>query len=463
MSLQIAAQNMASKGRGPDSQLVHMSPREVKGLQALAMAGGGSLSINPQTGLPEAGFLDRMLPMLIGAGITAATGGAATPLMVGLGVGGFEAARTGSLQKGLMAGIGAYGGAGIGAGLTEAGLAEAAVPGAAPVSAAAPTSFPTDAAAYEGLGATGSQYGVMGESLPQVGAPIPDVNIAATPTTPLGYESFNPTPTQYGAMGEPPVVAPTAQITPQVVAPAAQITPQVAAPGTYSPTAQTAPGFGTESAQKAARERLASMSPTERLGQAGRGISGMMDNQATRDAFMNKVGGGTGLLKTGAMAAAPLLASLGQNEEKYKGSGPNPYEYSYDYRTGSYTRQAPGYRGAQSVTPPRLMAMGGLTALARGGQSHLGDYSDGGRMLRGPGDGVSDSIPATIGGKRPARLADGEFVVPSRIVSEIGNGSSEAGARKLYAMMNRVQRARKKSIGRNKVAVDSRADKMLPA
>jgi hypothetical protein len=84
-------------------------------------------------------------------------------------------------------------------------------------------------------------------------------------------------------------------------------------------------------------------------------------------------------------------------------------------------------------------------------------------MLRGPGDGVSDSIPATIGGKRPARLADGEFVVPSRIVSEIGNGSSEAGARKLYAMMNRVQRARKKSIGRNKVAVDSRADKMLPA
>jgi hypothetical protein len=205
------------------------------------------------------------------------------------------------------------------------------------------------------------------------------------------------------------------------------------------------------------------MSPTERLGQAGRGISGMMDNQATRDAFMKQVGGGTGLLKTGAMAAAPLLASLGENQNEYKGSGPNPYEYSYDYRTGSYTRQAPGYRGAQSVTPPRLMAMGGLTALARGGQSHLGDYSDGGRMLRGPGDGVSDSIPATIGGKRPARLADGEFVVPSRIVSEIGNGSSEAGARKLYAMMNRVQRARKKSIGRNKVAVNSRADKMLPA
>jgi hypothetical protein len=49
---------MAAQGRGPDSQLVHMSPREVAGLQALAKASGGSLTTNPQTGLPEAGFLD---------------------------------------------------------------------------------------------------------------------------------------------------------------------------------------------------------------------------------------------------------------------------------------------------------------------------------------------------------------------------------------------------------------------
>jgi hypothetical protein len=108
-------------------------------------------------------------------------------------------------------------------------------------------------------------------------------------------------------------------------------------------------------------------------------------------------------------------------------------------------------------------ARGGLAALARGGMSHLGDYSDGGRLLRGPGDGVSDSIPATIGNKRPARLADGEFVVPARIVSELGNGSTEAGARKLYAMMDRIQKGRKKSIGKGRVAVNSRADKNLPA
>ena len=102
-------------------------------------------------------------------------------------------------------------------------------------------------------------------------------------------------------------------------------------------------------------------------------------------------------------------------------------------------------------------------AAANGGIMHnLGGYSDGGRLLKGPGDGVSDSIPATIGNRQPARLADGEFVVPARIVSELGNGSTEAGARKLYQMMERVQADRKKSIGKGKVAVNSKATKHLP-
>jgi hypothetical protein len=102
---------------------------------------------------------------------------------------------------------------------------------------------------------------------------------------------------------------------------------------------------------------------------------------------------------------------------------------------------------------------------ANGGimRGDLGGYSDGGRLLKGPGDGVSDSIPAVIGNKQPARLADGEFVVPARIVSELGNGSTEAGARKLYAMMERIQKGRRKSVGKNKVAVNSKSDKHLPA
>ena len=108
---------------------------------------------------------------------------------------------------------------------------------------------------------------------------------------------------------------------------------------------------------------------------------------------------------------------------------------------------------------------GGMMGYAvGGGLGSLGSYSDGGRLLRGPGDGVSDSIPATIGTKQqPARLADGEFVIPARIVSELGNGSTDAGAKKLYAMMDRVQRARGKTTGKNKVAANSRSDKYLPA
>ena len=109
-------------------------------------------------------------------------------------------------------------------------------------------------------------------------------------------------------------------------------------------------------------------------------------------------------------------------------------------------------------------AGGGMAYAVGGGLGSLGSYSDGGRLLRGPGDGVSDSIPATIGRKQqPARLADGEFVIPARIVSELGNGSTDAGAKKLYAMMDRVQRARGKTTGKNKVAANSRSDKYLPA
>jgi hypothetical protein len=98
-----------------------------------------------------------------------------------------------------------------------------------------------------------------------------------------------------------------------------------------------------------------------------------------------------------------------------------------------------------------------------GGAADLGDFSDGGRLLKGPGDGVSDDIPATIAGKQPARLADGEFVIPARIVSEIGNGSTDAGAKRLYAMMDRIQDGRKKTIGKKNVAKDTKAKKHLLA
>ena len=97
---------------------------------------------------------------------------------------------------------------------------------------------------------------------------------------------------------------------------------------------------------------------------------------------------------------------------------------------------------------------------AGGGVGHLGGYSDGGRMLKGPGDGMSDDIPASIAGKQPARLADNEFVVPADVVSHLGNGSSDAGARKLYKMMDNVRKAR---TGKKKQAPQIKSDKYMPA
>ena len=225
---------------------------------------------------------------------------------------------------------------------------------------------------------------------------------------------------------------------------------------------------------------------------------------------MQNIGGGMGLAKTGAMAAAPILADqmvptatqtpVAQNQGMIR-----PYTYTRDKIPGAFqdvagapysSKERPYFTdqftaGTPYKAPgPEYMAEGGGVSGAElesaadthniqngiavpymdqaqfaggGGISDLGDYSDGGRLLRGPGDGVSDSIPAMIGKKQQARLADGEFVIPARIVSELGNGSTEAGARQLYAMMDRVQKNRKKTMGKGKVAVNSKSHKMLPA
>ena len=95
-----------------------------------------------------------------------------------------------------------------------------------------------------------------------------------------------------------------------------------------------------------------------------------------------------------------------------------------------------------------------------GGIASLGGYSDGGRLLRGPGDGMSDNIPANISGKQPARLADGEFVVPADVVSGLGNGSTEAGAKQLYKMLDKVRAAR---TGTKKQGKQIKAQKYMPA
>jgi hypothetical protein len=120
-------------------------------------------------------------------------------------------------------------------------------------------------------------------------------------------------------------------------------------------------------------------------------------------------------------ATTPGIAPMGSNQ---------PYGQLYDTKANTYNYF------------PQRYAQGGITNLARGGNASLGSYSDGGHLLKGPGDGMSDHIPATIGGKQPARLADGEFVIPADVVSHLGNGSTDAGAKQLYRMMDKIRKAR---------------------
>lgn len=399
MSLQIAAQHLATKGRGPDSTLVHMSPGEVKSLQSIAMAHGGSLTINPQTGLPEAGFLSRLLPMIAGAALTATGVGAP---MAALLVGGGTGLATGDMKKGLMAGLGAFGGAGLGQSLTalgtqelgtQAALSAGSAPGASgtaaleAVKAAQASPFSTMGKGLQTMfGQTAAGQSGFGAALDAMGGPMKAIQYGGSLISPMGEEKVAAAP---GIKATTPY--PSQQFNPGMVTPAPQA---------------DVPAYGD-----------------------------MGQNFSSEQRYFNP-------------SFIPVSAPTTQMPVMAADGG---------------MMNAMPVQQMSNANNAEMLALNRSQMYAGGGLSHLGDYSDGGRLLRGPGDGVSDSIPATIGNKRPARLADGEFVVPARIVSELGNGSTEAGARKLYAMMDRVQKVRGQTVGKGRVAKNSRADKYLPA
>ena len=565
MSLQNLANQMQSTGRGGDTMLVHMNPKEVAGLQQLAMAHGGSLTINPETGLPEAGFLSRILPMVIGAGLMMVPGmqplGAAAITGAGYGV------AKGSLREGLMAGLGAYGGAGLASGLTAAGA------DAAGAAVTAPTLTADAAANAQLLGQPANFASELGTS----GSLYADKVAAAQSITPwsAAAKGFGALGTQGGRsafMAGMPAYSGMAAgsgllgaLTPEKQRLGAGTQKALIRPYTFERTQnQNAylPRTGT-SEQNYFNDQFIAL-PTYSApgpeyaaegGLMGFAVGGPIETMSAMNAVGENLGYPQSQFKTDIYSnpnvqrpeAMNMIAPSGDSsvdpytgEQKFASGGTSTatpkttggYEYSYDPKTQQFTqlseptpvkakpsgffgsgvigalaqmpqepetpakpftpvvtgglaqpamqaqRAAPVQRDIPAYQTPeqqlgldgfydymnqQLGGMSGYQGFAEGGVSHLGGYSDGGRLLRGPGDGVSDSIPAQIGNRQPARLADGEFVVPARIVSELGNGSTEAGARKLYAMMDRVQHARRKSVGKNKVAVNSKADRHLPA
>jgi hypothetical protein len=121
-----------------------------------------------------------------------------------------------------------------------------------------------------------------------------------------------------------------------------------------------------------------------------------------------------------------------------------------------------GYEPDYSVEVQEVgMAGGGMVPrYAQGGLGSLQQYAVGGKLVNGAGDGMSDDIKANISGHQEARLADGEFVIPADVVSHLGNGSTDAGAKQLYAMMDRIRKAR---TGRERQAPEVEARKYMPA
>jgi hypothetical protein len=256
--------------------------------------------------------------------------------------------------------------------------------------------------------------------------------------------------------------------------------------GTLSDTALAAQALGYTTAEDAiaaglmteagtttplGAERIASMAQPSgitgsealkyaRMANSARGIA------STLTGGSGNSGSGLGGLLAPAAAAA-LAAGLAKQDSSGNVTAPGlqslaaPKKLDWGYQAP--VMEDPYVAQGQRMLNPTYMAKGGLSELSQNpsqGISSLGGYSDGGRMLKGPGDGMSDSIPASIENKRPARLATDEFVVPADVVSHLGNGSSDAGAKVLYAMMDRIRHAR---TGNKKQGKQINPNKFMPA
>ena len=375
-----------------------------------AAMGGGSAALTG--GDPLKGALLGGLTGGAGAGIAGALPGAGANAALGTGLSAGTAGTTGLTAgtTGLTAGT---------TGLTSGAASTGATLGsnlggnlAAINTGIAPAASYGFTAPTTGLTAAGGSTG-LSPALAQSGLQSTGVNygVNAASTAPGAASNY--------AVGAPSVAPGGAGI--QSLLPPPGAAPTAAAPQTF-----------TEGMAKFANDPLASM-------KANKGI-----------AFASALQGATGARKDveGPEEYDGPLKRFRFNPETYRAAM---------YAEGGITNLAAG--GYDRMVGEQPM----YQALAKGGISDLGGYSDyagGGRMLKGPGDGMSDSIPASIAGKRPARLARDEFVVPADVVSGLGNGSSDAGAKQLYAMMDRVRKAR---TGTKKQGREINARRFMPA
>jgi hypothetical protein len=421
--------------------LVHMTPGEVRGLQGLAMAHGGSLTINPHTGLPEAGILDSLLPTLIGVGLTAATGGAAAPWMIGAGVGGITALASGSLAKGLQAGLGAFGGAGLGGALFGSEAAGALGAEAAQREAIQQAASQNVDSILANMGANNPpplvSYEKVASEAASEFADKPWYERAGA-SVKAGFESpgsFGSNVSQQlgGKYGVMAAAAPTVLAGLQALNPPAALQNNAAAQnkGNIRPYQYTVGQVDPEAQRQVSQFGFSKLPYFTGQGYTAQPI------------YAAAAGGQV------PQPSMPL--DLSQN---YPGSNISKSSYATLPATESQ-EVVDGYG-------PKINPFTGAEGMAAGGIAALPEYAAGGKLLRGPGDGMSDDIPAVIKGETPQRaaLADGEFVIPADVVSHLGNGSTDAGAKRLYTMMDRVRKAR---TGNPKQGKQINAERLMPA
>jgi len=281
----------------------------------------------------------------------------------------------------------------------------------------------------------GINWGLQGYGGAALGAA--GASAFATPTPTGGYDSAIGLDAMSGGEG---AVVPVTTATPVSVNSAAVpgAAPAVpAAPGYV----QSAGGMYTLPGEVAAGGGAPAASP---------GLPSLFDQATTAYGKLNPV----------AKYGIPLAAAAMLSDRKGDPPGQTPYDGPLNQLKYDPNRYQP-----LEVKPPvpYTPVYKDYRNMAGGGLADLGDYADyagGGRMLKGPGDGMSDSIPATIAGKQPARLANDEFVVPADVVSHLGNGSSDAGAKQLYKMMDKVRSAR---TGKQAQAKQINPTKYMPA
>jgi hypothetical protein len=404
------AQSVQSQGRGNDTQLVHMTPREVQGLESLAMAYGGSLTTNPRTGLKEAGFLDNILPTLAGAALTIGTGGVINPMTAGLIVGGGTGLLTGNFEKGLMAGFGAFGGAGLGGALAGTGAATAAGAGSAGNAASS---------AFQAAQSNIDPLLLEGMSAQQVASTLPastQAGLASQGIQALGSEAG-----RSAFMNQVGGLRGLAKYGGAAVAPAllggeqGGIQPDAGTmrPYSYDPGRQTdQPGFqyrtGAPGESTSEQQYFTPTFTPLPTFTPGSGSAAELEDERRRMGVMGLAEGGE--------VEDPSKMGLKQIFSGALQSGAGPAELA-----------------------KRLAIFSGATpALAAGSQGPV-------RMLRGGGDATSDSMNGVIDGEEPVRLATGEVVIDGRAVSEIGNGDNESGAKKIEAAIDRIHKIRQRA------------------